>query len=279
MCKLCTSIFNSITFSHRILPEEAAPSQYEMKSVVMSTTGFLTPTRGQGKLPDSRTPPPPTPGTTSTVLNLTPLLQAPDSPSEAEVPPAVFTETVQDQNIMEDNPDYNPDDIDSLNSSSASNRFLKKDANRIKGKGRAKGRGKGRSPKQSPGRSKSPKGRPVKPKELFAEPLPVTADEHMDGSPDSPKLLIDEEKALQREAAEAREMRLQAYDSTIDDVIKRVMSQDEDEDEMPGMVQTGGYSPIKEGHPNPMSLLQSPPVVENEEERERRRQLEVTVLT
>ncbi|XP_064607437.1 transcription initiation factor TFIID subunit 3-like isoform X2 [Liolophura sinensis] len=40
------------------LPEEAGHSQYEMMSVVMSQTGHLTPTRGQGKLPDARTPPP-----------------------------------------------------------------------------------------------------------------------------------------------------------------------------------------------------------------------------
>ncbi|KAK7490611.1 hypothetical protein BaRGS_00018214 [Batillaria attramentaria] len=39
------------------LPEEAGHSQYEMTSVTMSN-GFLTPTRGKGRLPDARTPPP-----------------------------------------------------------------------------------------------------------------------------------------------------------------------------------------------------------------------------
>ncbi|KAL5015496.1 hypothetical protein ScPMuIL_009766 [Solemya velum] len=39
------------------LPDEAGHSQYEMMNVSMSHTGFLTPTRGQGKLPDARTPP------------------------------------------------------------------------------------------------------------------------------------------------------------------------------------------------------------------------------
>lgn len=40
------------------LPEEAGHSQYEMTSVAMTNGGFLTPIRGQGRLPDSRTPPP-----------------------------------------------------------------------------------------------------------------------------------------------------------------------------------------------------------------------------
>ncbi|KAK7102595.1 transcription initiation factor TFIID subunit 3-like [Littorina saxatilis] len=40
------------------LPEEAAHSQYEMTSVTISPGGFLTPSRGKGRLPDSRTPPP-----------------------------------------------------------------------------------------------------------------------------------------------------------------------------------------------------------------------------
>lgn len=38
------------------LPEEAMHSQYEMKSVSITNTGDLTPTKG-GKLPDARTPP------------------------------------------------------------------------------------------------------------------------------------------------------------------------------------------------------------------------------
>ncbi|KAK3102352.1 hypothetical protein FSP39_010746 [Pinctada imbricata] len=38
------------------LPEEAAHSQYEMKAIIITTTGDLTPTKG-GKLPDARTPP------------------------------------------------------------------------------------------------------------------------------------------------------------------------------------------------------------------------------
>ena len=40
------------------LPEEAGHSQYEMTSITMTPSGFLTPTRGKGRLPDSRTPPP-----------------------------------------------------------------------------------------------------------------------------------------------------------------------------------------------------------------------------
>lgn len=40
------------------LPEEAGPSLYEMKSIIITTSGDLTPTRGKaGKLPDPRTPP------------------------------------------------------------------------------------------------------------------------------------------------------------------------------------------------------------------------------
>lgn len=40
------------------LPEEAGPSLYEMKSIIISTSGDLTPTHGKaGKLPDPRTPP------------------------------------------------------------------------------------------------------------------------------------------------------------------------------------------------------------------------------
>lgn len=40
------------------LPEEAGPSLYEMKSIIISNSGDLTPTHGKaGKLPDPRTPP------------------------------------------------------------------------------------------------------------------------------------------------------------------------------------------------------------------------------
>ena len=47
---------NRVTTSN--LPEEAGHSQYEMTSITMTPGGFLTPTRGKGRLPDSRTPPP-----------------------------------------------------------------------------------------------------------------------------------------------------------------------------------------------------------------------------
>ena len=47
-------VFSRITTS--TLPEEALHSQYEMKSVIMTNNGILSPVK-QGKLPDSNTPP------------------------------------------------------------------------------------------------------------------------------------------------------------------------------------------------------------------------------
>lgn len=179
----------------RILPDEAAPSNYEMKGVTMSTSGSIV---GEGKLPDPKAPPPPTP--TTPMVGRPPLFKTESTSSlvsdssantESRAPPAsstengifsgaLFTENLIDVKTVEET--TKPEKFPPLGSfgmvrpqspkprkkspTKGGEHFKVKSQSYLKSPGlsspaRSPGRPRSKSPARSPGRPKSPGRSPI----------------------------------------------------------------------------------------------------------------------
>ena len=265
-----------------------------MKSVMMSTGGVLTPTRGVGKLPDARTPPRPS------APSPPPLLSTPHRPLSSVSSETIGTGATPMEQAprLEDSLKMH-EGIKSLQGTPKSGGSGKKssktpkDPNKPKKDKKDKSKsssnkgsseGKQKSPKsqkkiKTPGKAKSPKGssklkllltddekskkseptidimnsppqtsttmpaapstpsKATQPPVSIKTPSPVkqqqrpsvlakleTGDSDSDSLAASPKLVIAEEEARQREALEAKRCRLESYSDTIEEVVARIMA-------------------------------------------------------
>lgn len=268
------------SFHYRPLPEEAGPSQYEMKSVTMSTGGFLTPTAGQGKLPDARTPPrprsPSPPLSTLTSTAGDPIGDVSDySMKKVDAPIKIGIDGIKPLKPSTSTPKSSGSSKKPKSKDSAKKVKSKDKKEKPKEKPKEKKLTISKSPKlqkktKSPSKAKSPKGgskkvpvpevekskeepkvetpaappvtskvppaptTPVKPpsseiKEFtpiklkpVKTPAILEVSDDSDSPTASPKLVIAEEEARQREAIEAKRSRIESYSDTIDLVVKMV---------------------------------------------------------